>query len=384
MLTYVEAGTILGGIRARSFARWGEPKTYDCVESLSRNFTASDEVFSVSGPLPIDGLFRRGEGNTLLVFFNAALERNFKGTLPYFTWVNSSKTCHSSCLFLSDPTLVLSENLYLAWYVGTETFNAQSAIADVIKAVMARCGATRAAFVGSSGGAFPALLYSSLFPNSAAYVNAPATTIIEHHSKRAIDQFSKVACPQHGLKGMSAVLDLRSVKLRYNNPLIITQNTTDTVYITSHLKPFLAHLGIQWSGQIILNENLLVIPGEWGQGHKTPPSKFIELILSRIDTCPGDDFTALDLGKIREPHTLTAQLSSANKPVITCHASEPSTFAFYLMRDGERLDTQWYSERASYVMPDGLPPGRYFVRCFAKRNLDGFVVVHSTSEFFYR
>jgi len=303
--------------RERSLHRWGEVSVYPSLTNFETSFTGTNGVLSISSEqLPIDALFHQGKAPTLFVFFNAALKKGIS-VLPSFTWRRIAEACTGSRLVISDPTLLLSKDLDLAWYLGTENYPLQEPLARMIRAVMEQSRAKRVVFVGSSGGAFPALLYSQQFTNAAAFVNAPAITIRQHHNMRALKQFCRIAAPHLGLNGMRATLDIRDiVKGKLANPVIITQNKNDIAYINAHLIPFLADLGQRWTGNRTLADNLLVLPGDWGDGHAMPFRGFLKLILHRLSECPGDDFSKLELDKIQEPNNFSRRIEKAGRSLV--------------------------------------------------------------------
>ncbi len=290
--------------RERDFERWGgDPVAFAGLADFEAGFDGPSRAFTIDlDGLPFDGMFRRGTGDGLFVYFSAAVAPQPDRKLPVFNWVSHSRLCTGSALFLADPTLVLSDKLNLAWYLGTRTRPLQEAMARVIAAVARAAGAARIAFVGTSGGGFPSLWLTERFPGSAAFVNAPTTTITGHHGQGAVRQFCDVAMDGAPIAGFPGVLDLPVVTpAKSGSKLVITQNAGDTPFVTHHVAPFLRGMGLQWDGGDVVSENLLLRMGEparWGEGHVMPPRDVTRAILGALDKVEGPGFAGLDLAAL--------------------------------------------------------------------------------------
>lgn len=287
-------------MRKRNFDRWGEQKTYQNFNAFKNDFVPENGVISVDlGPMFLDAMLKRGSGDTLFVFLNAALSGGPEVELPVFSWVNISGHCAGSRLFISDPTMALSPEIKLAWYLGTRECPVQTLLGDFIEDIFTKLGAKRIVFVGSSGGGFPALLYARHFKNAAAFVNAPATTVLKHHNPRVIGLYESVAMGGGRVADFPGQLDLCVDEASWEaTKVVITQNADDRTYIRAHCTPYLKSRGLGWNGKDIVENDLLVFAGEWGTGHVMPPTSFCKDMLSVFDKHRSDGYHDLDLALV--------------------------------------------------------------------------------------
>lgn len=288
---------------ARDFERWGQVRDFADLGAFEAEFSGQSQPFSIDlDGLPFDGLFRPGKGDTLFVFFTSAVARGPDRVLPIFQWVGPSKLCTGSALFLADPALVLSEMLTLAWYLGTSCQPLQEVLVRVVAAVRQASGAARIAFVGSSGGGFPALWLTERFPDSVAFVNAPTTTIRSHHNRVAVQRFCDIALKGAPLTDFPGLVDLPTIPPgRDGTRIVITQNRDDTPFLTGQVQPFLRGAGLDWTGGDLVSEHLLLRIGEpsrWGKGHVMPPRDVARVILQAMDRVEGPGFAGLDLAAL--------------------------------------------------------------------------------------
>ncbi len=289
-----------GPRRERDFARWGEPLAFPDLGAFEAGFAGQSQPFSIDlGGLPFDGMFRRGTGGTLFVYFAAAAAHRPDRKLPIFNWVGQSRLCTGSALFLADPVLLLSQELTLGWYLGTSRQPLQEVLVRVVAAARRAAGAARIAFVGSSGGGFPALWLTERFPGSAAFVNAPTTTIRGHHARIAVQRFCDVALDGAPLAGFPGILELPARPAAETGArFVITQSRGDAEFAGHHVTPFLRSMGLDWTGADVLADNLLLRVGEperWGKGHVMPPREVTREVLWALDRVEGAGFSGLDL-----------------------------------------------------------------------------------------
>lgn len=286
--------------RKRDFTRWGVPHDYPDLAGFAAGFDAQEQVFTIDlGALPFDGMFRPGRGGTLFVYFTPAVAVGSERKPPFFSWVSQARRNAGSALFLADPTLILSEELTLGWYLGTSARPLQPVLEHVVGTVARASGAERIAFVGTSGGGFPALWLSGRFPGSVAFVNAPTTTVVDHHVRGAVRRFEGTVLGGAPIAEFPGVLALPEARAQAaGTRLIITQNGDDTKFVTHHLTPFLRRIGLDWTGADIVTDKVLLRVGDaaiWGAGHVMPPNPVTRAILSTLDEAGGAGFADLDL-----------------------------------------------------------------------------------------
>lgn len=84
--------------------------------------------------LPIDLLVSPAESSTTIFFFHGAIERHF--TLPVLSGLGISGAVNANRVFVSDPSLVLDEDLMLAWYAGnSQQPNLQEVLTVVLRKI---------------------------------------------------------------------------------------------------------------------------------------------------------------------------------------------------------------------------------------------------------
>lgn len=291
--------------RERDITQWGPAQEFSSLADFDVGFDAVSQVFSIDlDGLPFDGMYRRGEGDTLFVFFSPALAHKPGRKLPIFSWVAHSRKCTGSSLILADPAILLSEQLTLGWYLGTRATPLQPVLERVIAKVVQATGAARVAFVGTSGGGFPALWLAGRFAGSAALVNAPTTTLTGHQDPSAVQRFEKIAADGMPVAKGAWTHCLPDTSTEFgSSKIIITQNRADRYFIDHHVRPFMDALGVGWTGADIVTDSLLLRmgnPAVWGAGHVMPPPKVTRRILDALDFTEGAGFTGLDLAALHQ------------------------------------------------------------------------------------
>ena len=68
-----------------------------------------------------------------LVFFSAAVSAKVEKKLPWFAGAALLSSVDVTKVFISDPTLYLAKDINLAWYIGAQDIEAQSAIVKPAK-----------------------------------------------------------------------------------------------------------------------------------------------------------------------------------------------------------------------------------------------------------
>jgi len=346
---------------------------------------ASMEAF-VAAPLPSEGIVRIGEGfgkvefkleggggeakqNYFLVAFSGAILSRATITAPLFSGVGLSRSLEMPLLAFADPVVSASPAVCLGWYAGGKGGVGHSRnVAWVIDHVARITGRTPI-LIGGSGGGFAAI-------SAMRYMAVPARgfvwnpqTVIAHYEPEFVRNYIKVAFPDaHGDNTFSETLanakvdqDVCSASYGAPSCLVYLQSDSDHHHIQEHMKPFM-RLG-QWrdhneSTTISHDRRIIVRTGDWGEGHAVPPKHLIEAMIRLL----GQDDPHLDpwdtvlrglpdVMNITSPkapeYDLDARANLQEGEVsITIDVSRlPSglSYAYYLMEDGVRAASQWYS-----------------------------------------
>jgi hypothetical protein len=135
-------------------------------------------VFSFDlGALVLPAAFAPGAGRTLTVLFQGAVDRA-RTRLPIFQRLRfQSQMNVGPTLVVADPTLDLSTELRLGWYLGTEDLDLVPLVAELVRVVGKSCGAERYVLQGGSGGGFAALQVSAFLPGSHVVAVNPQTDL---------------------------------------------------------------------------------------------------------------------------------------------------------------------------------------------------------------
>jgi hypothetical protein len=227
--------------------------------------------------LPIDLLVSPAVSDTTIFFFHGAIERHF--TLPVLSGLGISGAVDANRVFISDPSLVLDEDLMLAWYAGNHRQpNLQEVLTNIIGKIAQGLDSKKLVFFGGSGGGFASLYFASQFENSLALVFNPQTNIAKYSERAvrdfAIKSFAVKSDSTNPLAHLPSEVVTDVCEL-YRTPRRATvaylQNEKDSVHVKTHLGPFLESLQEE--------TNLLLLKEPWRDGHSPPPKELLSQVL---------------------------------------------------------------------------------------------------------
>lgn len=239
--------------------------------------------------LPVDVLVSPASSETTIFFFHGAVERHF--TLPVLSGMGISGAVNANRVFVSDPSLVLDDNLMLAWYAGnSHQPDLQQTLTHILRKIAESLGSKKLVFFGGSGGGFASLYFASRFEDSLALVFNPQTNIAKY-SDRAVRDF---AVKSFGVKpGLTEPLSHLPLEVTtdvceiYATPRGATvaylQNKNDAVHVETHLNPFVESLHRETC--------LLLFTEAWRDGHSPPPR---ELLTQALDVAASSNDWASD------------------------------------------------------------------------------------------
>ncbi len=238
----------------------------------------------VENGLPIDVNVQFRGFDTTVVFFQGAIDP--KWTLPAFAGMGVSSEIAVNRIFISDPSLVLTDRLNLGWFVGNSRMNIQKNLLEIISHISETWGNQRLVFYGASGGGFASLFFSAHFPGSLAIVSNPQTNVAKYELA-AVERFAEVCYGVRGEDPMSKLPEdvttdlLTLYREPRGNVVAYMQNSTDTAHVEDHMKPLLA--------QSHPNNEMYLLLGHWGDGHVAPPKPIHvdALTVAASDDWPG-------------------------------------------------------------------------------------------------
>lgn len=246
------------------------------------NFKKANEVPAgistiQSGGVPIDLLVSPAASSTTICFFHGAIESHF--TLPALSGLGISGGIEANRVFISDPSLVLDEELMLSWYAGNRYQpELQKSLTTILEKVITSLGSERVVFFGGSGGGFASLYFAHHFENSLALVFNPQTKI-DKYSLKAVHEFVERAFhvevgDSHPLSELpnTVVHDLCNLYERPTGAKVAyMQNLNDQEHIHSHLLPFLTAVHPE--------TEVLLLADHWREGHFPPPKDLLSQVL---------------------------------------------------------------------------------------------------------
>lgn len=276
--------------REDAIAAFDRVHKYEDFDTFRARFELRSQVstYRHSGSI-MDILFAPARKSArLAVFFNSQQK---SGTVRPFTWQSVSKAFSAHRLFISDPTIYFDEELNLAWYAGNLGLNVQRHISELIAYFVDRTDADEIVFFGSSGGGFPALLYSQTFVNSLAFVLAPTATIRHHGNQSLVNNWLKhgygLGPGEFDALPSDLVLDLpERINTGLSSPAVVLQNATDYGFMETQTAPLIRALGRPFEGASINVGDFHLALENYGEGHVMPPSARISRLASAISDIP--------------------------------------------------------------------------------------------------
>lgn len=234
------------------------------------------------------------------VFFNGAVTQRATKTPPFLSGAGMSKKLGLPLISFADPTLTLSQDLGLAWYLGARGVDVQGAITRILRAAIDFSG-NDLWLVGGSGGGFAALQATQRVGSGChALVWNPQTDVLEY-SPRLVKQFlettyvslrGRLNGPDWKDRARQVLAedcvqwDLKTTYERgfnYDSVLLI-QNWNDW-HTRSHAVPWLKSVpGVRelWPGVYGTDSSHVLWFTEAGDGHAPPAAESVQRMLEHV------------------------------------------------------------------------------------------------------
>ncbi|MFC7862037.1 heparinase II/III family protein [Arthrobacter koreensis] len=233
------------------------------------------------GGLTLPVALGRGSTDVLSVRFHGALNRE-KVTLPIFQGLTSEGAKGNHYAVFQDPSLDLSSNVNLAWFLGTVDIDLHQRISVLIKQIARDLGAKHVVLSGSSGGGFTALQVGAHIPEAAVLVFNPQTIVGSYHISRVGPALSACFGDAETPLDDPVLAPRLSVIQRYRmlNSLpkvLYVQNAGDVHHVRHHMGPFTDLIRNRSDAHEVEFVNV-----DWGKGHVSPSSVIYDAFLEKV------------------------------------------------------------------------------------------------------
>lgn len=245
--------------------------------------------------LLLTGMEKLQKSPVVLVCFSGAISSRIGKSAPFFSGTGIAKRLDVPIISVADPTLSLSHELSLSWYLGNhEVHELPSRISKLLD-VFAEVTGARLILFGGSGGGFASLLILSLLKsaNASAFVCNPQITI-SNYPAPLVKRFLTIAFPcvptSEDLRnwldttGVPHDLNYHDLLLTTKKSILYIQNKSDS-HTESHARPFLENFKLRKkiSAEVVkCSKNIAYWEGSWGVGHVVPPLHVIESALKQL------------------------------------------------------------------------------------------------------
>ncbi|MCK0116293.1 hypothetical protein MWU57_04535 [Isoptericola sp. S6320L] len=210
-------------------------------------------------------------------------------TYPRFDRIGSSTGTGDSFVSFADPTLALSPELRLGWYLGASGWDPIHSMVSVVQRALEVSGAKSLIFVGGSGGGFAALRTALHFKDARVFCFNPQIDVSAYHP-RAVENYVRIAHggnAENAFEADPARTDMVHAYRDANSrpKVFYSQNISDAFHIRNHYLPFKRSMsvigadGTSADGQIRFH-----LYDSERDGHAAPaPREFRSLFSQAVD-----------------------------------------------------------------------------------------------------
>lgn len=243
----------------------------------------------------------------LPVFFSGAITNREASPGPYFSGLTIAREVGVSALAVADRTITQHRDLALAWYEGCADDRTGPQLARFLSEVQ-RASGKRLVLTGGSGGGFAALqMERRLTGISTAFCWNPQTDLlnyIERTTRRYLSSCHPAVVLPEGdlaeahddlrsaLAGLGVATDCWTPGLPISQSVLYLQNAGDW-HVASHAMPFVSGAGLKRTDSATFaREGVVMMLGNWGEGHSIPPREVLEEAVRTLATTPDPELAA--------------------------------------------------------------------------------------------
>jgi hypothetical protein len=243
-------------------------------------------VVDVNG-VAFHAYFERSAYSRLFVLLGGEAPKE-KRSEPHFERRAWGEMLPGSVLWISDPTLSLSDDISLGWYVGTREKDYTAEMANLVDRIAADLDLSRAdiVFYGGSGGGFAALMCARHLPGASCIVVNPQINLAKHHKehRKKLAQFfsgetnfGRVANEHPERVSILAAFPTADSL----PPMVYVQNRQDKHHFDEHYALFCQTYSAPPDGGLSANGRVLTLLFEHGVGHVAEPRPMVRPLMSQ-------------------------------------------------------------------------------------------------------
>lgn len=197
----------------------------------------------------LDFYFRPSSVPRAYVFSPGWVDRTLH-PYPYFQRIKWFDRLEGVGISLADPTLMLSPDVQVGWFVGTSEVDYAYGTARYLSGLLGHLGvpATETLFFGSSAGGFASLAFAAHVRGASVLACNPQTHILHFHEARELSRMTRAA---FGPKSLIELQELFGYRISiaelwrtksYIPPGLIMVNSYDSWHLEQHVIPLMASL----------------------------------------------------------------------------------------------------------------------------------------------
>lgn len=236
----------------------------------------------------------------VLIGFHGAIEKRNKINPPYYYFRGVSDKANIPLISISDPSLELSDDLNLAWYLGDEENPLlPKLISNMLDCFILKSGA-KLILAGGSGGGFSALNIQSMMTKTKDTFTFAWNPQIytyqynDHFTRKYLkycfpDKLKSINLDDCNHKKLVSLMKeltycevLQNKEITFKNRLILI-NGFDNNHLRKQIRPFVSSSEVLiFNNDYIVFDDCSVYFGEWGYGHVAPPRELVVSIIREI------------------------------------------------------------------------------------------------------